>query len=156
MFGTYCKFYFRIITLVIISLPVPKGNPRWMDSDNSWNPRISSFKNKITCAEWIYRYTVTFYMKVTTWLRLNFYLFGLRKRNWFKNEYNFLELIRCAFNPYIYFFKNIITFWFLMLKYSQETLKKTVPVDIWIQDCFHVLYLTNIFLVHLLETSINT
>ena len=39
-----------------------------------------------------------------------------------------------------------------MLKYSQETLKKTVPVDIWIQDCFHVLYLTNIFLVHLLET----
>ena len=40
-----------------------------------------------------------------------------------------------------------------MLKYSQETLKKTVPVDIWIQDCFHVLYLTNVFLVHLLETS---
>ena len=130
--------------------------PIWMDSDNSWNPRISSFKNKIT---FVCRVNLPLYCNIlyegNNLTKIDFYLFGLRKRNWFKNEYNFLELIWCAFNPFFFFF-NIITFWFLMLKYSQETLKKTVPVDIWIQDCFHVLYLTNIFLVHLLETSINT
>ena len=130
--------------------------PRWMDSDNSWNPRISSFKNKITCAEWIYRYTVTFYMKVTTWLRLIFTFL-----DWGKEIDSRMSIISLSWFDvhsilFFFFFFNIITFWFLMLKYSQETLKKTVPVDIWIQDCFHVLYLTNIFLVHLLETSINT